>query len=216
MSATVDAVKISEFFGGCPTLHVPGRTFPVEVNYLEDAVEFTKWSISENSPYARRCKSASVFYFCDAYVLAVHDNFYRNKNRVDWSEDLAGVDDEDSDTVHENVKLGKKYTPNTANTINLLDERLIPYDLILCLLERICFHEAAYMSYSSAVLIFMPGIGEIRRLNDLLTEHPDFGSDDFRIYPLHSTLSSENQGAVFDIPPSGVRKIVIGEHPLRS
>ncbi|KAK0456451.1 P-loop containing nucleoside triphosphate hydrolase protein [Armillaria borealis] len=197
MSATVDAVKISEFFGGCPILHVPGRTFPVEVNYLEDAVEFTKWSISENSPYARR----------------FHDNFYRNKNRIDWSEDLAGVDDEDSDTVHENVKLGKKYTPNTANTINLLDERLIPYDLILCLLERICFHEAAYMSYSSAVLIFMPGIGEIRRLNDLLTEHPDFGSDDFRIYPLHSTLSSENQGAVFDIPPSGVRKIVIGEHP---
>ncbi|KAK0506080.1 P-loop containing nucleoside triphosphate hydrolase protein [Armillaria luteobubalina] len=193
MSATVDAVKISKFFGGCPTLHVPGRTFPVEVNYLEDAVEFTKWSISENSPYARR----------------FHDNFYRNKNRIDWSEDLAGVDDEDSDTVHESVKLGKKYTSNTTTTINLLDERLIPYDLILCLLERICFHEVAYMSYSSAVLIFMPGIGEIRRLNDLLTEHPDFGSDDFRIYPLHSTLSSENQGAVFDIPPSGVRKIVI-------
>ncbi|KAK0208360.1 P-loop containing nucleoside triphosphate hydrolase protein [Desarmillaria ectypa] len=193
MSATVDAMKLSQFFGGCPTLHVPGRTFPVEVNYLEDAVEFTKWSISENSPYARR----------------LHDTFYRGKNRVDWSEDLAGDDDNDSDAVHENVKLGKKYSSSTANTINLLDERLIPYDLILCLLERICFHEAAYMSYSSAVLIFMPGIGEIRRLNDLLTEHPYFGSDDFRIYPLHSTLSSENQGAVFDIPPSGVRKIVI-------
>ncbi|KAK0465179.1 P-loop containing nucleoside triphosphate hydrolase protein [Desarmillaria tabescens] len=193
MSATVDAVKISEFFGGCPTLHVPGRTYPVEVNYLEDAVEFTKWSISENSPYARR----------------LHDTFYRGKNRVDWSEDLAGVDDDDSDDVHENVKLGKKYSPSTVNTINLLDERLIPYDLILCLLERICFHDAAYMSYSSAILVFMPGIGEIRRLNDLLTEHPYFGSDDFRIYPLHSTLSSENQGAVFDIPPSGVRKIVI-------
>lgn len=55
MSATVDAEKISAFFGGCPTLHVPGRTFPVDVQFLEDAVEYTRWSISENSPYARRC-----------------------------------------------------------------------------------------------------------------------------------------------------------------
>lgn len=56
MSATVDAEKISNFFGGCPTLHVPGRTFPVDVRYLEDAVEYTQWSISETSPYARRRK----------------------------------------------------------------------------------------------------------------------------------------------------------------
>jgi ATP-dependent RNA helicase DHX29 len=59
----------------------------------------------------------------------------------------------------------------------------------------------------------MPGLAEIRRMNDLLTEHPSFGiNNDFRIYPLHSTLSSENQGAVFDIPPQGTRKIVIGMH----
>jgi len=54
MSATVDSEKISEYFGGCPTLHVPGRTFPVDVRFLEDAVEYTSWTISENSPYARR------------------------------------------------------------------------------------------------------------------------------------------------------------------
>lgn len=56
MSATVDAEKLSNFFGGCPTLHVPGRTFPVDVRYLEDAVELTRWSISETSQYARRCE----------------------------------------------------------------------------------------------------------------------------------------------------------------
>lgn len=52
MSATVDAEKIAGYFGGCPTLHVPGRTFPVDVRYLEDALETTKWWISESSPYA--------------------------------------------------------------------------------------------------------------------------------------------------------------------
>lgn len=54
MSATVDAEKISSYFGNCETLQVPGRTFPVDVQYLEDAIEYSKWSITENSPYAKR------------------------------------------------------------------------------------------------------------------------------------------------------------------
>jgi HrpA-like RNA helicase len=54
MSATVESDKISSFFGGCPVIHVPGRTFPVDVLYLEDAIEHTGWSISEDSPYAKR------------------------------------------------------------------------------------------------------------------------------------------------------------------
>lgn len=113
--------------------------------------------------------------------------------------------------MQENVKLEKKYSPETAATINLFDERLIPYDLILRILERICFDDPSYMSYSAAILIFMPGLAEIRRLNDILVEHATFGAGhSFRIYPLHSTLSSENQSAVFDLPPYGVRKIVIG------
>ena len=60
MSATMDADKIAAYFGNCQTLHVPGRTFPVDIRYLEDALECTKWSISENSPYARRCRFSLV------------------------------------------------------------------------------------------------------------------------------------------------------------
>ena len=131
---------------------------------------------------------------------------------MDWSEELTAADDEDSDAVQENVKLEKRYSPETATTVNLLDERQMPYDLIIRLLEKICFEDTVYATYSGAILIFMPGLGEIRKLNDTLVEHRSFGSDDFRIHPLHSTLSSENQSAVFDIPPPGVRKIVIGTY----
>ena len=52
MSATLESEKISEYFGGCPVLKVPGRTFPVKVAYLEDAVEFANWAITDKSPYA--------------------------------------------------------------------------------------------------------------------------------------------------------------------
>lgn len=109
------------------------------------------------------------------------------------------------------MKLEKRYTSATATTINLFDERQIPYELIIRLLEKICFEDRSYFFFSNAILIFLPGLGEIRKVNDLLAEHPLFSnSDEFIIYPLHSTLSSENQGAVFEIPPAGMRKIVIG------
>ncbi|KAI8681207.1 hypothetical protein NCS55_00371200 [Fusarium keratoplasticum] len=37
MSATLDAAKFQTFFSGAKSLEVPGRTFPVDVHYLEGA-----------------------------------------------------------------------------------------------------------------------------------------------------------------------------------
>ncbi|KIJ45644.1 hypothetical protein M422DRAFT_75059 [Sphaerobolus stellatus SS14] len=194
MSATLDSQKISEFFGGCPVLNVPGRTFPVDVRFLEDAVEYTGWTIKEGSPYARRADG----------------KYYRNKNKTDWSEDAADIDEDDADIAHQEVKLEKRYSAATKSTVDMLDDRLIPYDLIARLLERICFEDVTSIQYSGATLIFMPGLAEIRRLHDMLSEHSLFGDpSNFRIFPLHSTISSDNQAAVFEIPPPGVRKIVI-------
>lgn len=39
MSATVEADRFSSYFGNCPVVSVPGRTYPVYVQYLEDVVE---------------------------------------------------------------------------------------------------------------------------------------------------------------------------------
>ena len=218
MSATMDANKISAYFDNCPTLHVPGRTFPVTVQYLEDAIEYTRWTISESSPYARRCKLYSRYCFFLFFLWVCNitgsDKFYKGKNRPEWTEELTTLDDDDEDTNSnqgQNLKLEKRYSPETTATLNMVDERLILYDLIIRLIEKICFEDSNYSSFSAAILIFVPGLGEIRRLNDMLAEHPLLGSRDFRLHLLHSTLSSESQSAVFDIPPPGVRKIVIGK-----
>ncbi|KAG5221434.1 P-loop containing nucleoside triphosphate hydrolase protein [Salix suchowensis] len=157
----MEADKVSAYFDGCPVIQVPGRTYPVEVRYLEDAVEWTKWHITEDSPYARR----------------LNDNFYKGKARADWSEDITeGIDNDSDDPDNEKVQLGKRYSAKTTKTINLFDERTIPYDLIVRLLEQMCTDGEEYSRYSAAVLIFMPGLREIRRMNDLLMEHQHFGS----------------------------------------
>ncbi|OCF41878.1 DEAH box polypeptide 36 [Kwoniella heveanensis CBS 569] len=199
MSATVDAEKISDFFGGCPFLSVPGRTFPVQVNYLEDAVQIAGWQIEENSPYAVRGR-----------------NFKPAGQLVEWNEEGAKSDSdpsdgEDEDSSHINpAKLSSsRYSLATVSTLNLLDSRQIPYELIVRLLEKICYDDRTLVPFSQATLVFMPGLAEIRKLNDLLQSHSAFGSRDFVVYPLHSTISSEGQSAVFEVPPKGVRKIVI-------
>jgi ATP-dependent RNA helicase DHX29 len=129
-----------------------------------------------------------------AYLQVENDKFYKGKNRPDWNEELLTRDDEDdSDEVpkQDGAILEKRYAPSTISTLNLMDERVMPYDLIVRLLEELCFGDPEYLSYSSAILVFMPGLAEIRRLHDMLTEHPKFGSNDFMLYPLHSTLTSE-------------------------
>lgn len=155
--------------------------------------------------------------------MQVNDPFHRNGKRavLEWSEETVvnDEDDENSDGAPTTSKLEPRYSQPTVNTVNLLDERNIPYDLIIRLMETICYQNEHYIAHSAAILVFMPGMNEIRRLHDMLVEHEIFGnSDAFQIHPLHSTISTENQGAVFDLPPVGVRKIVIGKlmYPLRS
>ncbi|GMI67449.1 helicase in vascular tissue and tapetum [Hibiscus trionum] len=42
MSATLDSERFSQYFGGCPIIHVPGFTFPVKSFYLEDVLSILK------------------------------------------------------------------------------------------------------------------------------------------------------------------------------
>lgn len=127
---------------------------------------------------------------------------------------MATNDDDDDDDgdlrqPSDPMKLSSTaYSQETVQTVNLLDPKQIPYDLIMRLLEYLCLETNS--PYSQAILIFLPGINEIRKLHDLLVDHNKLGNARYyKIYPLHSTISSENQGAVFEIPPDGMRKIVL-------
>ncbi|KAJ6796566.1 DExH-box ATP-dependent RNA helicase DExH6 [Iris pallida] len=42
MSATIDADRFSQYFGGCPVIQVPGFTHPVKSFYLEDVLSILK------------------------------------------------------------------------------------------------------------------------------------------------------------------------------
>jgi len=176
MSATVDAERFSAYLGGAPVLTVPGRTFPVEVRYLEDAVELTGYSIGD-SP---------------------------QEKMVDLDEDIESDEQRPETTTSNELS---RYSAKTRSTLAQMDEYRIDFDLIVQLIAKIASN-ADYTFYSKAVLVFLPGIAEIRMLNDLLMGEPFFAKD-WLIYPLHSSIATEDQEAAFLLPPPGIRKIVL-------
>jgi ATP-dependent RNA helicase DHX29 len=180
MSATVDAERFSRYLDGAPVLTVPGRTFPVQVKYLEDAVELTGFSL---------------------------DNGYVEKfTDLDDDMDINETDPSDLATS-DNTKTLRSYSAKTRNTIAQIDEYRIEFELVTQLLAKIATNDHLEM-FSKAILVFLPGIGEIRQLNDMLVGHPVFSSN-WYVYPLHSTIASEDQEAAFLVPPPGTRKIVL-------
>jgi len=183
MSATVDADKFSAYLGNAPVMIVPGRTFPVETYYLEDAIRLTQFTI-EDDPRGSR----------DQNVWEDNDEEVEVKNITALLGDL------------------QSYPPEIKDTLCRLNLYHINYELIVRLIEFLG-SSPEYVSYSKAILVFMPGFAEIRRLNDMLLAHPALGNSrgygGWLIYPLHSTIASEDQEAAFSMPPSGMRKIVI-------
>lgn len=194
MSATVDAERFSKYLNNALVLNVPGRTFPVTTQYLEDAIELTKYSINEQD--ARNRTSSRYGDEWDDGLDEVETNESRNSSTL-TGDFLSG------------------YSRETRTTLSRLNEYQIQYDLIVRLIETIATNPQ-YIDYSKAILVFLPGIGEIRKLNDYLMGHHVFGGNgiygskgDWLIYPLHSTIASEEQEAAFLVPPKGYRKIVL-------
>lgn len=181
MSATVDAERFSKYLDGAPVLQIPGRTFPVTSCYLEDAVELTGYSL---------------------------DNGSQDKKYTDLDDDADLEDGPNSEkTKSESTKLLRGYSAKTRNTILQMDEYRIEFELVTQLIAKIATDER-YVPFSKAILVFLPGIGEIRQLNDMLLGHPAFRSH-WYVYPLHSSIASEDQEAAFLVPPPGIRKIVL-------
>ncbi|EPX75138.1 ATP-dependent RNA/DNA helicase [Schizosaccharomyces octosporus yFS286] len=176
MSATLNAEKFQDYFGGSSLISIPGKTYPVQRYFLEDIMHQFEGDIS----------------FGENSTDVVEEN-------DEYEEEEEEGEDKDSakpDAIVQNP-IPKSY-----------NEKVINYNLILFLLKYV-FTEGD-PKYSQCVLVFFPGISEILRMKSLIDDVPMFQKHkEFRVYILHSSLSSAQQQSVFEIPPRGCRKIVL-------
>ena len=102
-------------------------------------------------------------------------------------------------------KMYPKHDSKVISSLAIADESVINYELIAELLEHIAQNED-----DGAILVFMPGMMEITKTIEELQKKYLF-QDPSRsiIYPLHSSLSTAEQTAVFEVPEKGIRKVVV-------
>ncbi|XP_044748231.1 putative ATP-dependent RNA helicase DHX57 [Coccinella septempunctata] len=200
MSATLNADLFASYFGSVPIIKVPGRTFPVEQFFLEDIFESIHYVLEEGSEYSRKISKDDDY--LESQLESAEVMFTSEKPR-------NALKDENL-TFRQICTRYQGYSKLACKNLFLMDPEKINNDLIEYLLSWIVSGDHDFPK-TGTILVFLPGIAEITSLHDQLKDNPDFGSrtKKFLLLPLHSSLTSEEQAAIFIKPKYGVRKIVL-------
>ncbi|KAL8784875.1 MAG: hypothetical protein Q9213_003688 [Squamulea squamosa] len=208
MSATMDTELFSSYFQtkvrgqgivACPSLSVPGRTFPVKEKHLEEITNEmqkahgnTASSLLQNDPATK-----------DFFRV---EKDYRKQNPMvekDFSTNATQPDDFVIDWKSER----KLNSDGEATVSTDKDDAIIPFSLVAGTIAHI-----SKTTKEGAILVFLPGIEEMVKVQDLLTKRPlglDFSdASSYKVHLLHSSLLAA-QTEVFHEVPRGCRKIIL-------
>ncbi|CAI9770429.1 unnamed protein product [Fraxinus pennsylvanica] len=187
MSATLNADLFSDYFGGAPTIHIPGFTYPVKAHFLEDILEATGYKLTSFNQVDDYGQEKT---WKTQRQLAPR----KRKNQITTLvEDALNKSNFESfnSRVHESLSC---WTPDS-----------IGFNLIEAVLCHICRKERP-----GGVLVFMTGWEDISCLRDQLKAHPLLGDPNrILLLPCHGSMATSEQKLIFEKPPPNVRKIVL-------
>uniref|UniRef100_A0AAV1SZW2 RNA helicase n=1 Tax=Peronospora matthiolae TaxID=2874970 RepID=A0AAV1SZW2_9STRA len=176
MSATMNSDLFVNYFSStmgtpCPVLDIPGSTFPVDCNFLEEVLDQTHYDVPK-------------------YLLK------EKKSKRKGADECA----EEKDT----------YKLTSKEIAARIDDSKIDYDLIVHLVRFLVLEKIQCASSNhGAILVFLPGTAEIRRLLEMLTHGSGELSSKVWALPLHGSLSGADQAVVFKSAPAGKTKIIV-------
>eukprot|EP00850_Spirogloea_muscicola_P006660 SM000032S12044 [mRNA] locus=s32:111779:119402:- [translate_table: standard] len=201
MSATIDTSVLAGYFVGFERkldpsfVTIPGFTHPVQELFLDDALELTGFTIGRSSRHALKGKPAP---------------------HLQTQKPVSEIWDQDDDKA-------EHYSLPTMQSLSIVDEDSINYELIEVLLVSLVTNKVQIGhgghgssvggAEAGAILVFLPGVGEIRRLQGALQRSSKLAKaldpSGAWILPLHGSLAGEDQKKVFQRPPKGMQKIVL-------
>ena len=207
MSATMDTELFASYFQidvagkeftGCPSLSVPGRTFPVREKYLDEVIKeitaaspTTQLSVMHSDPGSRSFLQA--------------EEKFRNENQKTSIQQQSNASTDEVSVI--DWKRERKLSADgVVVDSNGKEDALIPFGLVACTIAHI-----VKTSQEGAILVFLPGLEEMLKIKNLLQDKSlgvDFTDSKFRIILLHSSLP-ESHAAVFEPVPDGCRKIIL-------
>ncbi|KAI0132711.1 P-loop containing nucleoside triphosphate hydrolase protein [Xylariales sp. AK1849] len=194
MSATLDTELFANYFKNpgpdgvqtnAPVLSVPGRTFPVVEKHLDDILrDLRKNYSSRDLEVLQQDKFTQVY-------LGNEQAFARGA----------------SPTQDEDVIIDWK-SKSTALEGHTPQDSVIPYGLTASTIAHVL-----RTTSDGAILVFLPGLDEMQRVEKLITEGPVLGIDltdktKYKIYLLHSSIP-DSQKTVFQPIAPNMRKIIL-------
>lgn len=189
MSATVSEETFCEYFNNCFTLHIEGTLFPVEVLYLEDILQETRFTGFQSPAFT---KPQNGRHRRRDGAEAERGNQYSNMISTYLPSLQGKYDRQVIDT------LVKYKDSEGCENIQFL-EHLIFY-----------IHEN---KPPGAILVFLPGFERISKLTTQLQKPstPKFKElyRTLQIYPLHSMMPTMNQKSIFQPAQEGKRKVIL-------
>lgn len=203
MSATINAQIFCDYFDKCHSIKIPGRTFPVTPYFLEHALQQTHFVVEPDSEFTRK----------DAAPLEHHEKMELQQlyEKAEYQELIQGP-----------------VSPFVMEQINRMDPERINFDLVAAVVRHIHANVDPPSRGKSpgAILVFVPGFGEIKRCIRSLVDEDPFQSKGYGkggkgggsgggtggglwVLPLHSMVSVADQRLVFKKPEKGLRKVVV-------
>lgn len=154
----------------CPVLDIPGFTFPVKINFLDDILAMTKYDVSKKLLAEKRKKG-----------------------------DKGAEQDGDAE------KPKRLHELSSQELADKVDDSRIDYDMVAHLITHLVEREK---TDGGAILVFLPGTAEIKRLMEMLMHTSQIASK-ILVLALHGSLSGADQALVFRPAPQGKTKIII-------
>ena len=197
MSATMDKDLFGRYFGNAPGIEIPGRTFPVQAFFLEDALKITKHVVDPNADWAEGgCKGKGK-------------GTQASKNKS--HDDARKL--EDMDQVQSRYR---SYNHLVQDALRDMDQDAVNYDLLVSVIEGTTLQDLAKyderaVGRPTGVLVFLSGAKEIETVQRKLLSLPEFQEEPARswVLPLHGGMPTDEQKKVFAHAPADIRKIVL-------
>ena len=187
MSATIDPSLFREYFKDehglpAPVIEVPGRSFPVVKHFLDETI-----------PALSDPRRGTSWVFQEESVLK-----YVERELGPESTMALG-----------HTRPRSVFQPDREDGIDDLE---LPHPLVALTIAHVLD-----ISKSGHVLVFLPGWDDIIAIQRILLDpirfpllNMDFSDPSrFAIHLLHSTIPVQEQQAVFEPPPEGVRRIIL-------
>lgn len=206
MSATMNTELFASYFQtevkgkstGCPSLSVPGRTFPVKEKYLEEIRNELHEAHAREAQRLLQTDPATTDYF-------TAENEFKRQNPRHGSEN--GDTARPGEFVIDWKSERKLNAEGEAILSTEKDDALVPFGLVATTIAHI-----SKTTNEGAILVFLPGLEEMTEVEKLLQKKPlglDFrDASRFKVYLLHSSLPAA-QTEVFNEVPPGCRKIIL-------